>query len=294
MAGAPTEPLRSPADVGLTEQLDGLDVLEVPDRTRRPLPVRVWTAVWPLAVAVALFLVLWQVVVWSGWRDRWILPGPGEVLARFVSDLQRPDTWSALATTMRRAAAGFALAILAGGASGLAVSRSSVLRRGVGSLITGLQTMPSIAWFPLALVLFSLSEAAVTFVVVIGAAPSIANGVIAGVDHLPPLLSRVGRSLGARGTAFFRHVVIPGAMPFVVGGLKQGWAFAWRSLMAGELLAVVADRPSIGTLLTFSRDLADYPGMISVMLLVLAVGVAIDVVVFGAVERRLRRRRGLL
>ena len=106
-------------------------------------------------------------------------------------------------------------------------------------MITGLQTMPSIAWFPLAILLFQLSEGAITFVVVLGAAPSIANGLIAGVDHVPPVLLRAGHMMGARGLDKFRHVVLPASLPSFVGGLKQGWAFAWRSLMAGELLVTL-------------------------------------------------------
>lgn len=102
---------------------------------------------------------------------------------------------------------------------------------------------PSIAWFPFAILLFGLSEGAILFVIVLGAAPSIANGLISGVDHTPPLRLRAGKILGARGVASWRHVVIPAALPAIVAGLKQGWAFAWRSLMAGELLVILASRP---------------------------------------------------
>ena len=138
---------------------------------------------------------------------------------------------------MRRAAVGFALALVIGVLVGGVVASSRIARSAVGSLITGLQTMPSIAWFPLAILLFQLSEGAIMFVVVLGAAPSIANGLIAGVDHVPPILLRAGHGDGRRRRwPSFRHVVLPASMPSFVGGLKQGWAFAWRSLMAGELL----------------------------------------------------------
>ena len=115
-----------------------------------------------------------------------------------------------------------------------------MLRPGVGSLITGLQTMPSIAWFPLAILFFGLTESAIIFVVILGAAPSIANGVISGIDEVPPPFLRAGHMLGARGIDRYRHIVLPAAMPSYVSGLKQGWAFAWRSLMAGELLVLIA------------------------------------------------------
>src|SRR5207245_6949513 len=122
----------------------------------------------------------------------------------------------ATATTLQRAGIGYALAVAIGVVIGLAVARNRVLRAAVGSLITGLQTMPSIAWFPLAILLFKLSESAILFVVVLGAAPSIANGIISGVDHVPPLLVRAGRSMGASGVSLYRHVVIPAALPATV------------------------------------------------------------------------------
>ena len=169
-----------------------------------------------------------------------------------------------------------------------------MLRAAFGSFITGLQTMPSIAWFPLAVLLFKRTEAAMLFVVVLGAAPSIANGLIAGVDTLPPLLLRAGRTMGARGITLFRHVVLPGALPSFVGGIKQGWAFAWRSLMAGELLVIIANSPPIGERLENARQLSDAPTLIAYMLVILVIGILLDALVFGAAERAVRRRWGLL
>jgi NitT/TauT family transport system permease protein len=187
---------------------------------------------------------------------------------------------------------GYGLAVAVGIALGLAVARVRVLRTAVGSLITGLQTMPSIAWFPAAIVLFTLSEQAIMFVVVLGAAPSIANGVIAGVDHVPPLLLRSGRMLGARGVALYRHVIIPASLPSFVSGLKQGWAFAWRSLMAGELL-VVGLGAAMGERLTFARENSDYPGLYAWMIVILVIGIVADSL-FGAADRSIRRRWGLI
>ena len=152
-------------------------------------------------------------------------------------------------------------------------------------MITGLQTMPSIAWFPLALILFKQSEAAILFVVLIGAAPSIANGLIGGIDQIPPILLRAGRVLGATGVRRYRHVVMPAALPSFVAGLKQGWAFTWRSLMAGELLVIIANKPSIGSRLKFEQEFADSPGLISWMLIILIIGVLVDAVFFGSIER---------
>jgi NitT/TauT family transport system permease protein len=141
--------------------------------------------------------------------------------------------------------------------------------------------------------LFKLSESAILFVVVLGAAPSIANGIIAGADHVPPLLVRAGRTIGARGLGLYRHVILPAALPSIVAGTKQGWAFAWRSLMAGELLVIVAGRPSIGSRLQFARELSDAPALLSYMIVLLVIGVVVDAL-FGALDTRIRSHRGLL
>jgi NitT/TauT family transport system permease protein len=154
--------------------------------------------------------------------------------------------------------------------------------------------MPSIAWFPLAILLFGLTEQAILFVVVLGAAPSVANGVIAGVDNVPRLLLRAGRMLGARGMAAYRHVILPAALPSFIGGLKQAWAFAWRSLMAGELLVIIASQPSLGVRLQLSRELNDAAGLLASMLVILIIGIVVDAVLFGNLDRAVRRRWGLV
>jgi NitT/TauT family transport system permease protein len=271
--------------------LRGLDALERPSVVKRR---RWWPIIWPKLAAVGLALGLWQLVVWTGWRPEFVLPSPLTVLARFGADLVSGELLRAMAVTLRRAVTGYLLAVAIGTLVGLAVARSKVLRSAVGSLITGLQTMPSIAWFPLAILLFKLDEGAILFVVVLGAAPSIANGVISGVDHVPPLLLNAGRAMGARRLAFYRHVLMPAALPGFVAGLKQGWAFAWRSLMAGELLVIIANQPSLGVRLQFARELADAQGLIAAMLVILVIGIVVDSLGFGLVERSIRRNRGLI
>ena len=278
---------------GVDTELAGLDALELggtrgPGRLRRS-----WSAAWPKLAAVALAIFLWQVVVWSGWRPRYALAGPDEVLPQLWQDLTDGTILDAARLTMRRAAVGFALATVIGVAVGSVVSRVRLLRAAFGSLITGLQTMPSIAWFPLAILLFKLSEEAILFVVVLGAAPAIANGLISGTDQVPPLLVRAGRVLGAKGWSLWRHVVLPASLPTFVGGLKQGWAFAWRSLMAGELLVIIPGVQSIGVLLQTGRDLNDSVLLLETMIVILVIGILVDSL-FGTVERTLRRRRGLL
>jgi NitT/TauT family transport system permease protein len=281
------------AEDRLAAELSGLDALELHEE-RVPSPLRrTWSATWPKLAAVGLALAVWQLVVMSGWRPEFVLPSPFTTLDRLWADARTAELWSAIGTTMRRAAMGFLLAIAIGGVIGAAVSRSRILRTAVGSLITGLQTMPSIAWFPLAVLLFKRTEAAILFVIVLGAAPSVANGLISGIDQVPPLLLRAGRVLGAKGLSAWRHVVIPAALPNVVAGLKQGWAFAWRSLLAGELLVTIANKQSIGVELDTARQLSDAPRVMAVMIVILVIGVIVDSVFFGTVERSLARRRGL-
>jgi len=275
-------------------ELAGLDNLELPLRPRKSGIRRFWSGAWPQFAAIAIALAIWQIVVFLELKPVWVLPGPLAVLPELWHDLTR-DTrlFEAMATTLRRAMFGFALALVIGTLIGLAVTRFKLLRTAVASLITGLQTMPSIAWFPLAILLFGLTEQAMMFVVILGAAPSVANGLIHGIDHIPLILLRAGRVLGARRLDKYRFVIFPAALPSFVGGLKQAWAFAWRSLMAGELLVIIASQPALGVRLQLQREQSDAVALIGTMLVILSVGIIVDLAIFGTIERRIRRRRGL-
>jgi NitT/TauT family transport system permease protein len=277
----------------LQAELAGLDALELAVPKKRSVASRVWAGTWPKLGAVALAIGIWQIVVWSGWREEFVLPSPFTVLDRLFS---APGTFVDTAwVTLRTGAQGFAIALVIGTITGALVARIRVLRAAFGSMITGLMTMPSIAWFPAAIVLFKLSNGAILFVVVIGAFPSIANGLIAGIDNTPPVLMRASRVLGAKGLTAFRHVVLPAALPTYVSGLKQGWAFAWRSLLAGELLVTIPGGAlSLGRQLDTARQLPDYPEMYATMIAILIVGVLVDSLVFGRIERRIRRQYGLV
>ena len=279
---------------GLDDALAGLDALELPAARPQSRLRALWRSAWPKLAALSLGIGLWQVVVWSGWKPEYALPGPAAVSSTLWEMLADGTIATAVGTTMQRAAVGFALAGVIGVVVGSLVARVRPLRDAVGSLITGVQTMPSIAWFPLAILLFQLSEQAILFVVVMGAAPAIANGLITGADHIPPILLRAGRTLGARGLTAYRHVILPASLPAFVGGLKQGWAFAWRSLMAGELIVVIAGKPSVGFLLQVNRELANAEGLIATMIVILVIGIAVDSLLFGTLDRAIRRRWGLV
>ncbi len=278
----------------LAAELDRRDLAdEAPHRQRAP-QLRLWSGLWPQLAALAVALSVWQVVVWSGWRPSSVLPGPLPVFHSLLGDLSNGDFYFGVAITLQRAVLGYGIAVLVGSAVGLLVARVSILRRALGSALLGLQSMPSISWFPLAILLFQRSEPAIIFVVLLGAAPAIANGLLSGVDHVQPLLVRVGRVMGARGLGLYRHIILPAALPGFVGGLKQGWAFAWRSLMAGELIiAFTGHEPSLGQQLRLAQNLSDTRQLVALMIVIFTIGVAVDLG-FGVLDGEIRRRWGLL
>jgi NitT/TauT family transport system permease protein len=276
--------------------LAGLDALDLaatdPGGAKaRRLALRSWQSLWPKLLAIALVLVAWELVHLTGWK-KFVLPGPGVTFSNLWDQARAGLLWHAIGITLERAVLGFALAVLIGGLVGALVSRVYPLRAAVGSLITGLQTMPSIAWFPFAIILFGQTTSAIMFVIVLGAAPSIANGLIAGVDYTPPLLLKAGTLMGLRRLSLYRHLILPASLPSFVAGLKQGWAFAWRSLMAGELLVVILNQPSLGQLLNSDQDQADMTSAISIMIVILIIGICVDSL-FSRADRSIRRRWGL-
>ncbi|HEU5389944.1 MAG TPA: ABC transporter permease [Streptosporangiaceae bacterium] len=274
------------------ERLTYLESLEAPsDQRGRRLANRAWGGVWPVVLAVLIVLAIWQLIHLSGWK-RAIFPGPGATLSNLRHELQTGLLWHAIATTAQRAVLGFALAVLIGAVVGAVVSRIRPLRAAVGSLITGLQTLPSIAWFPFAIILFGISTQAILFVIILGAAPSIANGLIAGVDYTPAMLIKAGTMMGLRKLSLYRYLILPASLPAFVAGLKQGWAFAWRSLMAGELLVIIANHPSLGVLLSTDQDQSDMESATAIIIVILILGVLVDQL-FGVADRGIRRRWGL-
>jgi len=277
----------------LTSELRLPEVARSPSQPVRKSVARVWSDLWPKLGAVVITVVVWQVVVWSGWRPQSALPGPWPVLERLAGDLHDLDFYAGIGMTLRRAAFGYAMAAGAGILVAIFIARVELARRAVGSLLVGLQSMPSIAWFPLAILLLQRSEGAITLVVLMGAAPAIAAGLLSGIDQVHPLLIRVGRAMGADGLGLYRHVILPAALPAFIGGLKQGWAFAWRSLMSAELLVVAGNQASIGTQLQLARNLPDTQQLVAWMIVIFVIGVVIDSL-FGALDRSVRRRWGLL
>jgi NitT/TauT family transport system permease protein len=268
------------------DRLEGLTVRDHPWR-----PGNVWAFTWPKVLAIALALGGWEIVNLTGWKH-YVLPGPGTVLANLWAQMHHAQLWQAVDITMRRAVIGFALSVLLGALTGALVSRIKPLRAATGSMITALQTIPSIAWFPFAIILFGGNTSAIVFVIVLGSAPSVANGLIAGVDYIPPLLLRAGKTMGLSRLSLYRHLILPASLPSFVSGLKQAWAFAWRSLMAGELLVIIVGQPSIGALLNTFQDQADMASAIAMIIVILALGIVVDTL-FSKADAVIRRRRGM-
>jgi NitT/TauT family transport system permease protein len=196
--------------------------------------------------------------------------------------------------SLGRASVGYAVSLVFGTLLGIAVARVRFLRNSLGSLIAGLQSLPSVTWVPFGILAFGLSNTTIYFVVIMGAFPSIASGAVAAYDQIPPLLLRVGRAMGARGPALYRHVIIPAAMPGYVAGLKQAWSFSWRSLMAAELIAVSPQLGlGLGQLLDSGRQQVDMRLVLASIIVILFVGIAVDELVFAPLDKGIRRRRGL-
>ncbi|HLG71204.1 MAG TPA: ABC transporter permease [Chloroflexota bacterium] len=235
-------------------------------------------------------LALWQVLASAGVWPSYVLPGPDAVAASLADGLRQGVFLAAAAVSLSRLAAGYAISAGVGTLLGLAIARFSLAEELLGSLVLALQSLPSVCWLPLAILWFGLNEQAVIFVVVMGALFSITLGVAGGVRNTPPVYVKAARNMGCHGWRLYSRVVLPAAMPAVLAGLKQGWSFAWRSLMAGELIYFSL---SLGNLLQTGRDLNDAARVMAVMAVIMAIGLVCDQLLFAPAERRMRAKRGL-
>lgn len=273
----------------------GLDALEAPALPPRPgLGAVFRRSVLPPLVAVLAFIGLWQLAYSTGLKPDYALPSPLEVLTILGQTVRDGRAADAISISVSRGALGFLASVAVGTLLGLAMWRSRWLRSALGPFVSGLQSLPSVAWVPAAIIWFGLSDAAIYAVVLLGAVPSIANGLLAGFDQVPPLLDKVGRVLGLGTIGRIRHVLLPAALPGYLAGLKQGWAFSWRSLMAAELITYSpALGIGLGQQLNIGRELNAMDLVIASIFLILVIGVAIELLVFAPLERRVLRARGL-
>ncbi|MFD0204293.1 MULTISPECIES: ABC transporter permease [Saccharothrix] len=273
----------------------GLDALDAPSEDRRPSFRKrfVRTAVPPL-IAFALLLGVWQALWALAFWPEYQLPSPGSVWAAVAEAIETGRAFEVLWTSVSRAVLGFLTAVVIATPLGLLIAKVRVVRAAIGSLLTGLQSLPSVAWVPAGILWFGATPATIYFVVLMGSVPSIANGLVSGVDQIPPLLPRVGQALGASRFAAARHILLPAALPGYLAGLKQGWAFSWRSLMAAEIIATSPQLgEGLGQYLHNGSALNDISMVIAAIFLILLVGVGIELLVFRPLERAVLRARGL-
>ncbi|MEU6532130.1 ABC transporter permease [Streptomyces sp. NPDC046928] len=274
----------------------GLDALETVDSGRTPFRRTLTQKVLPPVVAVLLVLAFWQFLVSSGIADDPTkLPPPSAVWDELRESWLEGTLHQYIWTSVSRGLLGFLLALAIGTPLGLIVARVRFVRAAIGPILSGLQSLPSVAWVPPAVIWLGLNDRMMFAVILLGAVPSIANGLVSGVDQVPPLFLRAGRTLGATGLKGTWHVVMPAALPGYLAGLKQGWAFSWRSLMAAEIIASSPDLGvGLGQLLENGRNTSSMPMVFFAILLILVVGIAIDLLIFSPLERRVLRGRGLL
>jgi NitT/TauT family transport system permease protein len=257
----------------------------------------IFSQFWPRAAAIGGVILVWWAVSQTGFYDSTILPTPGDVGRALTGNWTetRGSTeglGSALMKSVIRLAFGMVVSVVVGTVIGLAMGSSQLIQRSVGSLMTGLQALPSISWLPLAILWFGLTERAVMFVVIIAGIPAVAIATANAVRLVPPLLVRAGRTLGARGGELYRQVVLPAAVPGYVAGLQSAWALAWRALMAGELI-VTAGAQGLGHFQEVARNQFQADLVIATMVVIIVVGMTVEAG-FSAWDRRVRGRRGLL
>ena len=289
MASTDTTPAQ---DAGSVEA--GLDALETRAIGRTPFSQTFKNKILPPIIAIAVVLVAWT-LLYPVVDNPSKLPSPGDVWAEVEDQWLKGTLLDYIWGSVSRGLLGFLLALVIGTPLGLVVARVKFVRAAIGPILSGLQSLPSVAWVAPAVIWLGLNNSVMFTVILLGAVPSIANGLVSGVDQVPPLFLRAGRTLGATGLRGTWHIVMPAALPGYVAGLKQGWAFSWRSLMAAEIIAQSPDMGmGLGQLLEVGRTNSSMATVFLAILLILFVGIAIDLLIFSPLERWVLRSRGLL
>jgi NitT/TauT family transport system permease protein len=274
----------------------GLDALETSAAARTPFRQTFTQKILPPITAILVVLVVWQLLVsLKIVDDPSKLPSPAAVGGEFRDAWLEGKLLEYVWTSVSRGLLGFLLALAIGTPLGLLVARVKFVRAAIGPILSGLQSLPSVAWVPPAVIWLGLNNSMMYAVILLGAVPSIANGLVSGIDQVPPLFLRAGRTMGATGLKGAWHIVMPAALPGYLAGLKQGWAFSWRSLMAAEIIASSPDLGiGLGALLENGRNASSMSMVFEAIILILFVGIAIDLLIFSPLERRVLRSRGLL
>lgn len=237
-----------------------------------------------------ILIVIWEMVFRSGLWPEFSFPSPVGVMSNLWAGFRDTSFLIAIAVSLKRVITGYFISLVIGLTLGLTVVRVRYLDENLSPLLLGLQTLPSICWLPLAILWFGIGEDSIIFVIAIGSIFSISMAAVSGIKNVPPLYMRVAKTMGAKGLKAYTTVVIPAALPSIISGMKQGWSFAWRALMAGEMLS---PKDGLGYALTVGRDLADMNQVVSVMIIIIVLGLVIDKLIFGRLESSIRYRWGL-
>ena len=242
-----------------------------------------------------MLIIIWEVVYRVGveylqiWKP-YMFPSPITVI-KTLFDLIKDNTLGvAILASMKRIIVGYSISLLIGVAIGLTIVRFKYLDENLSPVILGLQTLPSICWLPFAILWFGLNESAIIFVITIGSTFAISLAIVSGIKNVNPLYLRAAKTMGASGFNVYKNVTIPASLPSVISGMKQGWSFAWRALMAAELLS---PKNGLGYALTIGRDLQSMDQVVGVMIIIIAIGLLIDKLIFGRLEYSIRYRWGL-
>ncbi len=242
------------------------------------------------AAFFVLLILVWQGLAAAGLWSELLFPHPRQVLDSLVVTFGDGSMPLAMLASIRRLAIGYSLSLLIGIPLGLLLGRIKLLDNTLGTMALGLQALPSICWMPLAVLWFGLSEVSMQFVVVMGAVMAIILAVRDGVKNIPRLYIRASRVLGATGWKGYLYVILPASMPALLTGARLGWSFAWRALMAAELIYVGS---GLGSTLMMGRELHDMPLVIATMIVIVVIGLLADRLLFGTLEKRLHRRWGV-
>jgi NitT/TauT family transport system permease protein len=241
-------------------------------------------------IFVVFLFAVWQVLALLKIWPSYVFPTPAGVVEALGAGFEDHSILIAIEASMIRVVVAYAISVVFGILLGMALTWSKFLEDTVGHLVLSLQSLPSLCWQPLAVLWFGLTENAIIFVAVMGSLLAVTQNTKAGFDNVPRILTMAGRNLGAKGPQMFRYVLLPASLPFLLDGLRQGWAFAWRSLVSGEMLFVTI---GLGQLLTVGRDLNDINQVVAVMFLITVIGYVVDGIVFGRIETSVRNKWGM-
>ncbi len=240
----------------------------------------------------AVLIGAWEYLVRRGVWSPVLVPSPLDVGRYFVSSIQDRTLLEASYVTMKRLVLGYVVSLIIGLPLGLLNARFKACEDTIGVLALGLQTLPSVCWAPLALLWFGQTETAMFFIVIMGSIWSVTLATDAGVRSVPPIYARAARTMGSGGLHTWLKVIFPASLPFVVSGMKQGWAFAWRSLMAAEIYVTILTGFGLGHLLHYGRELHAMDAVIGIMIVIIVIGLLADKILFSPIERFLHRRWG--